>query len=513
MKKVPNQRIEYVNDNVNDYEPFDPDKPVYGTYTLPCCLTLNGTINGIHTDDIVTKDDIDDLGASHFKLIDGYPSVDISYSNLTFYSPEDVDDDPMTSLTIRINDSLKEVLKVKTELLQVFEFRVFKDLNLYDQDGLLVKKLYISYENSEWICPVVNLLTHETHDLGAIHKASIEYQRVALNDNPFMKIHKDISDIKLLFTNGSFILSYVLSPDYLRSDTGRVSCDTIEAKNALTLVETSNIYLYEPTKIDDYNYDGVDYWRQTYSIPSEQVIVDGQQFEFMDFLTGLTYSLVWNESRNKWVGYNAVNAVKAVMDRYSIGLKNYLVFCIARTEPNLTFLSYYGFNTSTNIIKQIFDKGSVKYFVENLNGERFQINVDYRHGKESSFVQDNITYDKSGEISIARKEVTKYIPIDIDNPPVLPFILELTIGGSTTTFTWKITDDVGLELLIGDGVENLAHKLNLKVLEEINSTTGNPKDIELFNRKNMESMDPDYPAGRTVRESFSSHQRSQVLQS
>ena len=36
--------VEYIEDSSNDYEPFDPDKPVYGTYTLPCCLTLNGTI-------------------------------------------------------------------------------------------------------------------------------------------------------------------------------------------------------------------------------------------------------------------------------------------------------------------------------------------------------------------------------------------------------------------------------------------------------------------------------------
>ena len=34
---------------VNDYEPFDPDNPVYGTYYLPCCLDITGTINGIHT--------------------------------------------------------------------------------------------------------------------------------------------------------------------------------------------------------------------------------------------------------------------------------------------------------------------------------------------------------------------------------------------------------------------------------------------------------------------------------
>ena len=308
----------------------------------------------------------------------------------------------MTALTIKVDDALKEALQGKTGRIQVFEFRVFKDLNLYDQEGILVQKLYISYENYRWICPVVDLFREETGTLGAIRKASIVYTQVMFPENPFMKIHKNISDIKLLFTNGSFILSYLLSEDYIQSDTGIVACDIVEARNALKLVETSNIYLYEPTKIDECTIEENDYWRQTYEIPSEHAIIDGQQFEFMDFLTGLTYSLTWSETENKWVGYNAVNTVKASMDRYSIGLKNYLVFCIARTEPNLTFLAYYGFNTSQNIIKQIFSKGEVKYFVENLQGERFQINVDYRHGKESQFVQDNITYDKSGEISIVQ---------------------------------------------------------------------------------------------------------------
>ena len=36
-----------------DYAPFDPENPIYGKYWLPCHVQINGTINGIHTADIL----------------------------------------------------------------------------------------------------------------------------------------------------------------------------------------------------------------------------------------------------------------------------------------------------------------------------------------------------------------------------------------------------------------------------------------------------------------------------
>ena len=60
---------ESIIDYETDYAPFDPEKPVYRKYILPCHVQINGTINGMHTNDILTKDDIDDLGASHYRFI------------------------------------------------------------------------------------------------------------------------------------------------------------------------------------------------------------------------------------------------------------------------------------------------------------------------------------------------------------------------------------------------------------------------------------------------------------
>ena len=92
----------YEIDTEGAYDPFDPAKPIYGRWIMPCNITLNGTINGIHTDDILTKDDIDNLGASHFKFIDGAPMYKITNSVIHFLT-----NDTITQLIINLSDDVK----------------------------------------------------------------------------------------------------------------------------------------------------------------------------------------------------------------------------------------------------------------------------------------------------------------------------------------------------------------------------------------------------------------------
>ena len=463
---------------------------------LPCCLDVTGTINGIHTKDILTKNDIDDLGASHFMTIDGFPSVDISFSRLSFYSPSDVDDNPLTSMTITLEQDIRNKLSSYVNRLDVFKIEVFRDLNLYDSDGYLVKNLIISYENNNWCCPCISLQKVDEGTLGAIHKVTIDYEHIPLTSDPYVKLHKNINDIKVLILNGSLVLSYLLSRDSLQSDTPVVSCDIIEAKNAFTLRETNQLYLYEPTKIDEYVKGNNEYWRQTYSIKEEQELIDGQIFEFIDYFLGFNYALMWSATENKWKGFNCANVVKGNVERMYNEYIDEMYIAVQRNEINLRFLQEYDFDDG-NIVTQLIDKGCLTYFLRTEDGVNHAINPYFYPEKDSSFEESGIKYDKSRLIKVRDTEIEDIVPLD-DYNQKCQFVFVVTLGTTTTELIWDVVFENSAYYMNVNAIKNLVIKFNFNVMEEIPNTTGNTKDIELFNRKGMESVDPDYPGSGSI---------------
>ena len=78
------------------------------------------------------------------------------------------------------------------------------------------------------------------------------------------------------------MFSYALSETCIQSDRDVVKCNIIEAKNAFKLIETDQLYLYEPTVIADKTIGDVDYWYQLYHIDPSTNIIDNQKFELSD---------------------------------------------------------------------------------------------------------------------------------------------------------------------------------------------------------------------------------------
>ena len=223
---------------VNDYEPFDPENPVYGTYYLPCCLDITGTINGIHTKDILTKDDIDDLGASHFMTVEGAPPFTISNDCLTFESV--LDGSIADRITFTFNEDVMTYLKTLSTETNVIEIR-FRKLQVYDIDGNLVSNTYIKYNSSTWT--VFNLAKNEQGVL-QLHYETTETPQLTAYESAELLL-KDI------YSEGVMMFSYALSETCIQSDRDVVKCNIIEAKNAFKLIETDQLYLYEPTVIDE----------------------------------------------------------------------------------------------------------------------------------------------------------------------------------------------------------------------------------------------------------------------
>ena len=65
--------------------------------------------------------------------------------------------------------------------------------------------------------------------------------------------------LKDIYTEGVIVFSYALSETCIQSDTDVVRCEIIDAKNAFKLVETDQLYLYEPTVISEKTVGEVDY--------------------------------------------------------------------------------------------------------------------------------------------------------------------------------------------------------------------------------------------------------------
>ena len=218
---------------VNDYEPFDPDNPVYGTFYLPCCLDVTGTINGIHTKDILTKNDIDDLGASHFKFIDGAPMYKITNSVINFST-----NDTVTKLIINLSDDVKAYIKTLEDTASIIKVEFIKTY-VYDSNDNLLQSVYI------------DCVAYNTYKCIKLKKRSggglvVEY----FNSNELI-IETDKNEtgyyIQQLYTEGQIALQYILKQARIKQELN----PTIILLNAKLLMlrmllnsEKQNNYIY-----------------------------------------------------------------------------------------------------------------------------------------------------------------------------------------------------------------------------------------------------------------------------
>ena len=109
---------------------------------MPCNVTINGTINGIHTGDILTKDDID-LGASHFLTVEGAPPFTVSNECLRFET-----NDTKTYLYINLNEEVVSYLKTLQDSVPLIKIEFIKT-HVYDSDENLIQSITLDFKGNE----------------------------------------------------------------------------------------------------------------------------------------------------------------------------------------------------------------------------------------------------------------------------------------------------------------------------------------------------------------------------
>ena len=87
----------------------------------------------------MTKDDIDNLGASHFKFIDGSPMYKITNSVINFST-----NDTVTKLIINLSDDVKAYIKTLEDTASIIKVEFIKTY-VYDSNDNLLQSVYIDY--------------------------------------------------------------------------------------------------------------------------------------------------------------------------------------------------------------------------------------------------------------------------------------------------------------------------------------------------------------------------------
>ena len=465
------QTINYEIDEVNDYDPFDPTKPVYGTYTLPCCITLNGTLNGIHTDDILTKDDIDDLGGSHFKKIDGAPSFNMLDSNISIeriYNTEIND-----RLVFTVDSRVVDYLKTLKEKMNVIEVKLVK-YKLYDDQNNLLKSFYIQADNTKWYCPTISKNSNGLHYISYNGEVDIE-------SNPFIVAAFSAEDtMKDLYTSGNLILNYSLTPTHLQSNEDVVKCDIIDSRNSLKLIETQQLYLYEPSMISEKTIDDIDYWYEVYNI--NQHILDGQVFTFNDLYTGYLFELEWNESDNRWKGNNNMQILRPVSGGgVTSDIPSHFTLYICKTEAHRICLEGI-INTNNNWIQELYHKGRIKFFLVFEDGTERDITNKFIWTYCSLIKRNDKEYYYA---YYTASKLIKEPDLDYSDSTKQYFIARITINSQSITDLKYSIYHYNLSDVGGKGVSNIVDQLRIVMGSEIPNSTGNTKDIELYIRKDF----------------------------
>ena len=471
-------------DYETDYAPFDPENPIYGKYFMPCHVQINGTINGIHTDDILTKDDIDNLGASHFKFIDGAPPFKITNETITFET-----NDTQTYLYINLSDDVINYLKTVEDSISVIKVEFIKT-HIYDSDGNLMQS--VTLDNTGYNPMRYKCIKLKKRDGGGL---SVEYFEA---NNLCIQTDKEETGyyIRQLYSEGQITLQYILKQAEIKSDNNIVECDIIKAKNAFTLRETDQLYLYEPAVIADKTVNEVDYWYQLYKIDANTNIIDNQIFELTDYYLGFTFSLNWSAADNKWAGYNSIQAVKEDTDRYSTNItvqNDYFAIYLEHSETNRLWLDdIYKYDLSGN-------------WLEVLNNNNHLLWYYHKSGKDRIAIDSSDIVVKSTETKSINGGTYSYMNFTI--PDLINFdgfstknhvgdLIECDIimDSGTTSCSWSISASYDTDNLYSGSPDiNMIHVLEFNKGVEIENTTGNTKDIELFIRKDINILNPNFP--------------------
>ena len=469
---------------VNDYEPFDPDNPVYGTFYLPCCLDVTGTINGIHTADILTKDDIDDLGASHFLAVEGAPPFTVSNEYLRFETNE-----TKTYLYINLSEEVISYLKTLQDSIPLIKVEFIKT-HVYDSDENLIQSITLDFKGNESMKYKCAKL--KKRDSGGL---SVEYTE---SENLCIETDKEETGFYMnqLYSEGQIVLQYILNQTCIKSDTSIVECELIKAKNAFELRKTDQLYLYEPTVITEKTVEDVDFWYQLYKIDPETAITENQIFELTDYYLGFTFSLNWSAAENKWVGYNSVQAVKSDTDRYSTNLtlqSDYFAIYLEHSETNRLWLEgIYKYDLSGNWIEVLSSNNYLCWYYHKSGKDRVAINSSDVVVKNTAIKSIN-----GGTYSYMNFSIPDLINFDgfsAKNHNGDLIECDIVMDSGKTCCSWSISASYDLEQLYSGSPEiNMIHVLGLSKGVEIENTTGNTKDIELFIRKDIKTLNPNFP--------------------
>ena len=329
------------------------------------------------------------------------------------------------------------------------------------------------------------------------------------NEQGVLQIHYETSDtpkltayesaellLKDIYTEGIMVFSYALSETCIQSDRDVVKCEIIDAKNAFKLIETNQLYLYEPTVISEKTVGEVDYWYQLYHIDSSTNIINGQKFELMDHYTGFSFELQWNSEENKgtdvpgasasWKGFNNVHSTRFVSGGAKDASLDPSLFEILILKSDIHELWFNSLlnviDGSKNWIEELWAKGKIKFILKAPDGT--QTDITHRYMYRSSRT-DNINGKTYYRGNIQSSKLVKEPGITENH--IIMGIISVN-DDSISQLEWKAyryaTDMWG-----GRPLSNIADQLNLRYGAELANTTGNAKDIELFIRKDVVSID------------------------
>ena len=240
----------------------------------------------------------------------------------------------------------------------------------------------------------------------------------------------------------------------------------------------------------------VDYWYQLYKIDANTKIIDNQIFELIDYYLGFTFNLNWSEVDNKWTGYNSIQAVKENTEKYSDSVTiqhDYFAIYLEHSETNRLWLKdIYKYDLSGNWLEVIKNNNLLHWYYNNSGKDRIEI-------------ESNDIVVKSIETKNINGGVYSYINFTIPN--LINFdgfnathhnedLIECDniIDNGTTSCQWNISANYDIDNLYkGVPIINMIHIVCFNKGVEIENTTGNTKDIELFIRKDINKLNPNFP--------------------
>ena len=291
-------------------------------------------------------------------------------------------------------------------------------------------------------------------------------------------------------------MQYILPQSRIRSDNSTVECDVIKAKNAFDLKETDQLYLYEPTVITDKTVGDHDYWYQLYHIDSSTSIVDNQIFELTDYYLGFTFSLNWSAVDNKWVGYNSVQAVKEDTDRYSDSVTiqhDYFAIYLEHSETNRLWLDdIYKYDLSGNWMEVLNNNNHLHWFYHKSGRDR--VAIDSSKIVVKGTATKNINGGTYSYMNFTIPDLINLDGFNASNHTGDLIECDIVMDSGTTSCSWGISASYDTDQLYhGTPDINMVHIIGFNKGIEIENTTGNTKDIELFIRKDIHTLNPNFP--------------------